>query len=127
MRPFGIAPAGHDQDYERIGENMTIGGATLEHVLYEFHNGGFSEAFMTAKRGISNAAALIAAFRAQFGEGMKANQFLDDYIWQGPIAMISLSCKPITHDCDAFIQSSAAWNQKQADKAAAAARAKKDF
>jgi hypothetical protein len=54
MRPFG-------PDYERIGDSMTIGGATLEHILYEFHNGGFSEAFMVATKGISNAAAMIAA------------------------------------------------------------------
>jgi hypothetical protein len=120
MRPFG-------PDYERIGDSMTIGGATLEHILYEFHNGGFSEAFMVATKGISNAAAMIAAFNAQFGEGIKSNQFLDDYTWTGSITIISLSCKPVTHQCNAFIQSSAAWIQKQAEKAAVAARAKKDF
>ena len=36
MRPLGATPAGQDQAYVRIRDNMTIGGAMLEKILYKF-------------------------------------------------------------------------------------------
>jgi len=80
MRPVGATPAGQDQAYVRAGDSMTIGGAALDKVLYKFHNGGFSEAFIATQKSPSNAAALIAAFRAQFGEGKRPHRSADDYI-----------------------------------------------
>ena len=42
MRAVAATPAGQDQAYVRIGDNMTIGGAMLEEILYKFHDGQFS-------------------------------------------------------------------------------------
>ena len=39
LRPLGATPAGQDQAYVRISDNMTIGGAALEKILYKFHHG----------------------------------------------------------------------------------------
>lgn len=127
MRPVGGTPAGQDQAYVRVGDSMTIGGAALEKILYKFHNGGFSEAFIVTQKGPNNAAALIAAFRAQFGEARKPHQSADDFIWQGPTSIVFLTCKVSSHGCLAFMQSAAAYAQQNAEKAAVAARAKKDF
>jgi hypothetical protein len=127
MRPFGATPAGQDQDYIRAGDNMTLGGATLEKILYKFHNGRFSEAFIVVQKGPNNAAAMIAAFRAQFGEGRRPYRSVDNYIWQGAASIIFLTCHTGPHACLAFMQSTAAFAQINAEKAAAAARARKDF
>jgi len=127
MRPVGATPAGQDQAYVRVGDNMAIGGATLEKVLYKFHNGAFSEAFIVAQKGPSNATALIAAFRAQFGEGRRPHRSADDYIWEGPTAIVFLTCHSGSHPCLAFLQSRLAFAQQNAEKAAAAAAARKDF
>ena len=127
MTPVGATPAGQDQAYVRIGDSMSIGGAALEKILYKFHNGRFSEAFIVAQKGPSNAAAMIAAFRAQFGEGKRPHRSADDYIWQGPASIIFLTCHTGRHACLAFVQSTAAYAQQNAEKAAAAVRAKNDF
>jgi hypothetical protein len=127
MRPFGATPAGQDQAYVRTGDSMMIGGAALEKILYKFHNGVFSEAFIVTQRGPSNAAALIAALRAQFGEGKRPHRSSDDYIWEGATSTIFLTCHSGTHPCLAFVQSTAALAQQDAEKAAVAAHAKKDF
>lgn len=127
MRPVGGTPAGQEQAYVRIGDGMSIGGAALEKILYKFHDGGFSEAFIVAQKGPSNAAAMIAAFRAQFGEGRRPHRSADDYIWQGTTSIIFLTCHTGRHACLAFMQSTAAFAQQNAEKAAAAARARNDF
>jgi hypothetical protein len=127
MRPFGATPAGQDQGYIRVGDSMTLGGATLEKILYKFHDGRFSEAFIVVQKGPSNAAAMIAAFRAQFGEGRRPHRSVDDYIWQGSTSIIFLTCKARSLECLAFMQSTAAFAQKKAEQIAAAARAGKDF
>jgi hypothetical protein len=127
MRPVGATPAGQDQAYLRVGDSMTIGGAVLEKILYKFHNGGFSEAFIVAQKGPSNTEALIAAFRAQFGEGRQPHRSAEDYIWQGATSIIFLTCRTGQHACLAFLRSTAALAQQNAEKAAVAARAGKDF
>jgi hypothetical protein len=127
MRPVGGTPAGQDQAYTRIGDGMSIGAASLETVLYKFHNGGFSEAFIVAQKGPGNAAAMIAAFRAQFGQGTRPHRSADDYLWQGANSIIFLTCHSGRHACLAFMQSRAAFAQQNVEKAAAAARGKNDF
>ena len=127
LRPVGATPAGQDQAYVRIGDNMTIGGAALEEILYKFHSGGFSEAFIVAQKGPGNGAAMIAAFQAQFGEARRPHRSADDYIWQGGTSTIFLTCHGGSHPCLAFVQSTAALAQQNAEKAAVAARAGHDF
>jgi hypothetical protein len=127
MRPVGATPAGQDQAYVRIGDNMIIGGAALEKILYKFHNGAFSEAFIIAQKGPTNTAAMIAAFRYQFGEATRPRRSADDYVWQGAKSTIFLTCQTGLHPCLAFVHSTAALSQQNAESAAAAARAKKDF
>ena len=123
MRPVGATPAGQDQAYVRGGDSMTIGGAALEHILYKFHNGVFSEAFIVTQKGPGNA----AAFRAQFGEGQRPHRSADDYIWQGATSTIFLTCHSGPHPCLGFVQSTTGLAQQNAERAAVAAHANKDF
>src|ERR1700739_3332346 len=125
MRPLGATPAGQDQGYIRVGDSMTLGGATLEKILYKFHDGGFSEAFIVAQKGPSNAAAMIAAFRSQFGEGQRPHRSADDYIWQGATSTIFLTCHSGPHQCLGFVQSTTALAQQNTARAAVAARGNK--
>jgi hypothetical protein len=127
MRAVGAAPAGQDQAYVRVGDSMTIGSAALAQILYKFHNGAFSEAFIVAQKGLSNATALIGAFRAQFGEGKQPHRSADDYVWQGMTSTIFLTCHSGPHPCLGFLQSTAALAEQNAERATVAARAKKDF
>jgi len=127
LRPVGATPAGQDQAYVRIGDDMTIGGAMLEKILYKFHDGVFSEAFIVSQKGPSNTGAMIAAFTAQFGEGGRPHRLADDYIWQGAQSTIFLTCHSGLHPCLAFVQSTTALTRQNAEKAAVAAGAKKDF
>jgi hypothetical protein len=127
MTPFSEPSPGLGQAYERKGDAMTLGGATLKHVQYHFYNGGFSRAYLISIARPDQPPAMIAAFKAQYGEGAKPNQFMDDYLWNGPVGSVYLTCSSVTHECLSFIASTATLKQDEADKAAAAARGKKDF
>jgi hypothetical protein len=127
MTQFSEPPSGLGPVYERTGDSMTLGGATLKHVLYSFHNGDFSKAYLFSIARPDQPPAMIAAFKTQYGEGAKPNQFMDDYLWNGPVGSAYLSCSSVTYECAGFIASTASLKQEEAEKAAAAARGKKDF
>src|SRR5215470_18046663 len=100
LRPVGATLAGQDQAYVRIRDNMTIGGAMLEKILYKFHDGVFSEAFIVSQKGPSNTGAMIAAFTAQFGEWTAASisrrlylaRSAEHYLFDLPQWSASVSC-----------------------------------
>jgi hypothetical protein len=127
MTQFSEPPSGLGPVYERTGESVTLGGATLKHVLYSFHNGDFSKAYLFSIARPDQTAAIISAFKAQYGEGEKPNQFMDDYLWNGPAGSVYLSSSSVTYECAGFIASTVSLRQEGAEKAAAAARGKKDF
>lgn len=110
--------------FQKVGDTMSLGGAPLDKIVYEFHHGVFTGVYIFAKK---RPDAIIAAFQAQFGEGIKTNQFMDKYVWQGPIGFIYLSCSSVGDDCIANIESRRAFEQKKTEKADEATRAKKDF
>jgi hypothetical protein len=116
-----------DNFFAGLRPEAPIGGAALEKILYKFHDGVFSEAFIVSQKGPSNTGAMIAAFTAQFGEGTRPHRLADDYIWQGAQSTIFLTCHTGPHPCLAFVQSTTALARQNAEKAAVAARANKDF
>jgi len=121
MIPDGTPPG---QLYKRVNDKLTIGNATLMDISYEFHNGRFSQVYMLSQEGLINEKAMIAAFLGQFGAATDIHEG-GLYVWKGSITNIILNCQ---HRCNAFIESAAAWEQKQAEEAAErAARLNKDF
>jgi hypothetical protein len=106
--------------YKRINDKLKIGAATLMGISYEFDNGRLSQVIIFSKEGLINERAMIAAFFAHFGSVPAAHEGL--YVWKGSAAEIYLNCGPEGghqyHGCHAFIGSTVAWQQKQADEAA---------
>ena len=70
---------------------------------------------------------MIRTFTAQFGEGLKPNQFMENRLWRGSVTIISLQCNEIENSCAALLYGAALYAQKQADQQNAAAGAKSDF
>jgi hypothetical protein len=122
----GAKEGASDLFYKRRGDEMKIGEATLSDLAYNFYKGRFAGVLIDTK-GITNEQSLIRAFSAQFGPGKQANRYLNDFLWFGAVAEAYVSCKPITHDCTAFIRSTRIAAQERADHEAAARGAKKDF
>ena len=112
--------------YFRKGDKLSIGGAELKRITYGYRKGKLMSIMLNSS-GINNKTALIDAFREQFGRPDKPNQFLDQYWWRGPVAVISLDCNPIRHECMAIMFSTDQLNQRQEEKKKEAEAAKKDF
>jgi hypothetical protein len=127
MIPYGDPPPGGGQVYERKNEKMTLGGATLAHVFYRFYEGGFSGADLFSVERADQPAAMIAAFRAEYGEGNRPNEYEDDYLWTDDVGSVFLHCNSITYECSALIASTAARQKEKDEKANAAEAGKKDF
>jgi len=71
---------------------------------------------------------LIAAFAAQFGNCYTKLDYEDTYVWLGGfVGQVYLKCRPLDHHCIGDISSVTANKQKEVDKAAGAARARRDF
>jgi hypothetical protein len=111
--------------YRRAHDNMNFGDAVLVSLLYEFYHGDFS--FVYFKSAPNTKDQMIATFRAQFGECYHKLQYEETYLWDGSIGNVALMCNPVSYDCTGFIRSTAADQQKEADKAAGAVRGKRDF
>jgi hypothetical protein len=116
--------------YKRVDDKLTIRDAALMDISYEFHNGRFSQVIIFSQEGLINEKAMIAAFLDQFGSVPEAHEGL--YVWSGSTTEIFLNCGQEgghkNHGCHAFIGSTVAWKQRQAEEAAErAARLNKDF
>lgn len=110
----------------RKGDKLTIGGATLKRITYNYWKSQFMSVLIDSV-GIENKSALIAAFQAQFGKPERPNQFLDDYWWNGAVTSIRIKCEPIGTKCSAFIYSTELLGLQREEDKKTAAGAGKDF
>ena len=120
-------PEAPTQMYRRSNENLNLGGATLESVFYTFYKGRFYRAFLTSTTAPASRAAFLNAFRTQFGPPSQPNRFIERYFWNGSIAQILVNCESQTDGCNAIIQSTAIFEEQNADDAKKAKEAVKDF
>jgi hypothetical protein len=113
--------------YSRIGDSLIIGDAKLKDITYTFYRGRFSGVLIRsiADPGISRI--MTKTFKATFGEGSQPNEYMERYIWLGPIAIITLDCNDIRNTCDGIIRSTTIFNEERANEEAGATGAKKDF
>jgi hypothetical protein len=109
--------------YRRTDDKLAFGDAPLKQLLYEFYHGAFSFAYYRASPNTHDQ--MVANFKAQFGPCYHKLQYEEAYLWQGSVGDVSLLCNAI--ECMGFIKSSAIDKQKEADRAAGAVRAKRDF
>jgi hypothetical protein len=106
---------------------MMIGDANLLMLDYEFYRSSFSSVYFQSAS--SSIEALVAAFIVQFGDCYdKPSRYEETYLWyRGTIGQVYLNCTHVDYHCEGIIHSKAADKQKEADKAAGATRAKRDF
>lgn len=65
---------------QKKGDELKIGGATLESIEYGFWQGKLSDVIIKFK-GYANFSALKDATFEKFGSGYKPNQFMESYWW----------------------------------------------
>jgi len=111
--------------YRRTSDELRIGEAELQRIQYMFYKGRFA-AVIIRTSGATNKAALILAFKTQFGNSMQANRYIDDHIWSGKIATLGVMCG-VGNLCSALLTSAALETEQEAARRAAAERGKADF
>lgn len=117
---------GNTRIYKRKNDKYSIGGAKLNKIWYKFYKDKFSAAIVTTK-GTSNNSALIAAFKARFGNGNQPNQFIKEYIWLGSSTQIFLKCSNIKSSCTGHFSSKKISKLEADDKQKAAKEGANDF
>jgi len=118
--------------YVRDNDQMTIGGAQLQAVLYVFSDGELANVMLTTK-GKTNSDALKKALTARFGEPIQENPYLDNYKWlHNPLSaggvVISLEYDMFSNDgkCQ-FYHCAAVMKSLKKEEKKAQDGAKKDF
>lgn len=86
--------------YTRKGDKLELGGAKLTELSYGYWNDQLVSIIMETS-GHDDKAALIEAFRKQYGPGSQPAEFSDEYRWRGPTTNINLSCN--RGHCTAFL------------------------
>lgn len=119
--------SGRTKLYKRSGDKMSIGAAELKTIFYAFDDGRFTSVIIQTT-GIVNNNAMLEALKAQFGEPLRPNRFMDDYYWKGKITTIALDCKiSMQGDCTTFFMSSQSMDQQRIDREQKAKEAGSDF
>lgn len=112
--------------YLRKNDKLEIGGAKLKSIKYLFIDDKFSSVIISTE-GLENQTPLIDALNTQFGEGFKANRYIESYLWSGDTSIIFISCKSIYNSCMATIQSKISYDEQKEDKKLKAESSSKDF
>ena len=81
--------------YIKVGDDLTIGGATLRRVEYRFWRSKFCSAYAVTE-GYSDFAVLKEAVFERFGEGYKPNPSIERYFWIGNRTNITLDYDEMT-------------------------------
>jgi hypothetical protein len=120
-----LVEKGKSEIYTRPGDKLSFGDAKLKSIHYAFYKGRFELVYIESQPGTTTE--MINTFQAQFGQGKQANQYISNYLWYGPKTRIFLNCNEINKSCQAMIGSIALLEEEEADKAASAKGAKRDF
>ena len=113
--------------YRRNEDNMSIGGAELSKIVYEFFDGRFSSVIVETKKGTTNRQAIQGAFFAQFGSGSQPNRYMEQWFWHGSTSTVFLRCNRVRDECDAMMRSEAVHRRSKEADQKRAKDAKKDF
>ncbi len=80
---------GGGKEYFRKNNDLHIGGAKLEGIVYEFWRGKFGGVWVITE-GFTNWSSLKDAVFEKFGKGFQFNESIKFYVWFGNITTISL-------------------------------------
>lgn len=102
--------------YRKNQEDLKLGPAELEEIIYEFWNGRFSSVFVKA-RGNQNFQILREYCFARFGPGQRSKVYermdVQDYYWNGYFTRMYLKYSDIDRTGDLSLHSIAMLNKQQ--------------
>lgn len=93
-RAFAVGPT---LFFRRPADNLTVGGAQLQSLLYGFVDGKLSQVSMETKT-VLNTTPVRQAFQAEYGEGCTVCRGMGDYYWGSDKERISITVNPVTGD-----------------------------
>lgn len=121
-----VMRSGGNVFYSRPADNMNVGAAALENIVYVFYKGQLKSVIITTK-GSANGSALLAALRASYGLGEQKNKYLEEYTWAGETVYMSFDQAPVTKDATVYMGSIPINRAEAADDEIAAKKAKSDL
>jgi len=83
--------------YTREGDELRMGGAELELILYGFWQDKFCDVRISTK-GFSNWSIFKAIVFEKFGEGYQGNEYIEKYTWWGEKAWMVLDYNEISKE-----------------------------
>ncbi|MFZ2633340.1 MAG: hypothetical protein WA081_22620 [Desulfosalsimonadaceae bacterium] len=115
------------KEYTKKSDELMIGGATLETILYGFWQGKFSSVLIRVK-GYSNFSSLKNATFEKFGSGFQSNRYIERYAWFGEQTTMLLNYSELLRTGELFMFSNEIESQqKKYEKDNAKKGAEKDF
>jgi hypothetical protein len=111
--------AGNSKFSARSGDDLSIGGAHVEQLIYGFYKNRMYVVRITTK-GFSNSRALLEVLRQAYGSASKPNQFMEKYYWNGSKVTVTYDENSITHDGTVWFFSEPLTAERKADEKAKA-------
>ena len=109
--------------YTRNSDDLTIGSANLDNIIYAFWQGKLCGVNVNVSN-FSNWDSLLNATRTKFGEGFQSNPYIQKYFWNGNTTVMLASYNEITKKGNLLIISEKihreqeAWEQARAQEGA---------
>ena len=107
--------AGASKYYARPGDDLSIGGAQVDQIIYGFYKNRMHVVRITTK-GISNSLALLEVLRQAYGPGYQSNQFMQKYLWDGSKVLLTYDENAVTRDAKVWFFSRPLIEEEKADK-----------
>ena len=93
--------AGEKKYYTRPQDDLSIGEARIDQLIYGFSKNRLSTILIRTK-GLSNGRALLEALRQIYGPGTQPDPSLPRYSWLGRQVSVSYNENTVTHDADTW-------------------------
>jgi hypothetical protein len=93
--------AGDKKYYTRPEDDLSMGGARVDQVIYGFSKDRLSTILIQTK-GLSNSRAVLEVLRRTYGPGSQPDPSLPRYSWRGSQMSVSYNENARTHDADTW-------------------------
>jgi hypothetical protein len=107
--------AGDSKVYFRPRDELTIGEAHVDRLVYGFYKNRLGSVLIETK-GFSDSRALLDVLRQAYGYGSKPNQFMEHSIWRGARVIVSYDENSLTRDARVWFFSIPLTDEEKADK-----------
>ena len=108
-----IEDDGETKYYTRAGDDLTIGGSTVQRIVYGFYQGRFY-AVLIETDGYANSRALLEVLREAYGPGTRPNRLMERYAWHGTRVWLTYEEHPRSHEATVIYTSIPLSDERQA-------------